>query len=182
MLAVGDKCFCRGRPGTCTQTHKRNQLDTKLHTKEPPPAITTHELYSLSPQISERDLKLKLLLGKCLHFLNEVLKGRLEFVPHFTLHLLGVQVVSVVHVLVLAQVCGNLSHLCVELYICMALLPKHDGVLIPQKTHTHTNGNVEKIVKLSSFLGGSLSRLVQSSDVIEAVAISCQYLTTAQPI
>lgn len=107
--------------------HKRNLFDTnELGTETFSARFMT---YSLLPKISEGHLKLKLLLGKRLDFLNEVLKCRLEFVSHFALHLLGIQVVSVVHVLVLAQVCCDLSHLGVKLYICVALFPKHDGIL-----------------------------------------------------
>lgn len=53
--------------------------------------------------------------------------------PHLPLHLLCVQVVSVVHVLVFAQVCGDLSDLSVELDVCVASLTKHDGVLGEKK-------------------------------------------------
>lgn len=82
-----------------------------------------------SPQVSEGHLELQLLFSQRLHLLDEVLEGRLELVPHLPLHLLGVQVVSVVHVLVFAQVCGDLAHLCVELDVRVASLTKHDGVL-----------------------------------------------------
>lgn len=82
-----------------------------------------------SPQVSEGHLELQLLSSQRLHLLDEVLEGRLQLVPHLPLHLLCVQVVPVVHVLVLAQVCGDLSHLRVELDVRVASLPKHDGVL-----------------------------------------------------
>lgn len=49
--------------------------------------------------------------------------------PHLPLHLLCVEVVSVVHVLVFAQVCGDLPDLRVELDVCVASLTEHDGVL-----------------------------------------------------
>ena len=48
---------------------------------------------------------------------------------HLSLHLLGVQVVPVVHVLVFAQICGDLPDLGVELDVRVAPLPEHDGVL-----------------------------------------------------
>lgn len=82
-----------------------------------------------SPQVSEGHLKLQLLLRQRLHLLDEVLEGRLQFMPHLPLHLLGVQVVSIVHMLVFAQVCGDLADLGVELNVCVASLTKHDGVL-----------------------------------------------------
>lgn len=44
-------------------------------------------------------------------------------------NLLSPQVVSVMHVLVFAQVSSDLSDLCVELYIIVFLLAKHDGIL-----------------------------------------------------
>lgn len=82
-----------------------------------------------SPEVSERHLELQLLSGQRLHLLNEVLEGGLELVPHLALHLLGVQVVTVVHVLVFAQVGGDLSDLGVELDVRVAPLTEHDGVL-----------------------------------------------------
>lgn len=87
------------------------------------------QFLSLSPQVSEGHLELQLLFRQRLHLLDEVLERRLELVPHFPLHLLGVEVVSVVHVLVFTQVCGDLAHLCVELHVCVASLTEHDGVL-----------------------------------------------------
>lgn len=82
-----------------------------------------------SPEISERNLELQLFFGERLDLLDEVLEGGLEFVSHLSLHLLCVEVVAVVHVLVFAQICGDLAHLRVELHVCVALLPEHDGVL-----------------------------------------------------
>ena len=41
-----------------------------------------------------------------------------------TSHLLGMQIVSVVHMLMFAQVSGDLSHLCVELDVDVLLLTK----------------------------------------------------------
>lgn len=38
------------------------------------------------------------------------------------------------HMLMFPQVCGDLSHFCVELHICMPLLPKHDGILRAERT------------------------------------------------
>lgn len=81
------------------------------------------------PQVSEGHLELQLLFSQRLHLLDEVLEGWLELVPHLPLHLLGVQVVSVVHVLVFAQVRGDLPDLRVELDVCVASLTEHDGVL-----------------------------------------------------
>lgn len=52
-------------------------------------------------------------------------------------HLLGVEVVAVVHVLVLAQVGGDLADFRVELDVRVPLLPKHDGVL-PGEGHQKT--------------------------------------------
>lgn len=86
-------------------------------------------MVQVSPQVSEGHLELQLLLGQRLHLLDEVLESRLELVPHFALHLLRVQVVPVVHVLVLAQVRGDLAHLRVELDVRVAPLAEHDGVL-----------------------------------------------------
>lgn len=82
-----------------------------------------------SPEVSEGHLELQLLLRQRLHLLDEVLEGRLELVPHLPLHLLGVQVVAVVHVLVFAQVGGDLPDLRVELDVRVAPLAEHDGVL-----------------------------------------------------
>lgn len=82
-----------------------------------------------SPQVSEGHLELQLLFSQRLYLLDEVLEGRLELVPHLSLHLLGVQVVAVVHVLVLAQVGGDLAHFGVKLHVCVASLAEHDGVL-----------------------------------------------------
>ena len=92
-----------------------------------------------SPQVSEGDLELQLLLGQRLHLLDEVLEGRLELVAHLPLHLLGVEVVAVVHVLVLAQVGGDLAHLRVELHVRVPLLAEHDGVLVARgRSRTET--------------------------------------------
>ena len=55
--------------------------------------------------------------------------------PELALGLLGGHVVSVVHVLVLAQVGGDLSDLRVELHVQLLLLAEHDGVL---RTHGGT--------------------------------------------
>jgi len=82
-----------------------------------------------SPEVSEGNLELQLLLRQRLHLLDEVLEGRLELVPHLALHLLGVQVVAVVHVLVFAEVRGDLPDLRVELDVRVAPLAEHDGVL-----------------------------------------------------
>ena len=49
-------------------------------------------------------------------------------------NLLSPEIITVMHVLVLAQVCGDLSHFCVELYIIMLLVSKHDGVLQARNT------------------------------------------------
>ena len=84
---------------------------------------------SCSPQVSEGHLELQLLFRQRLHLLDKVLEGRFELVPHLSLHLLGVQVVPVVHVLVLAQVGGDLAHLSVKLYICVASFAEHNGIL-----------------------------------------------------
>lgn len=59
--------------------------------------------------------------------------------PHLSLHLLGVKVVSVVHVLVFAQVCGDLPDLRVELDICVAPLTEHDGILGEETVTTEWN-------------------------------------------
>ena len=58
--------------------------------------------------------------------------------PELALGLLGGHVVSVVHVLVLAQVGGDLSDLRVELHVQLLLLPEHDGVL-----RTHGGGTCQ---------------------------------------
>lgn len=85
--------------------------------------------YSSSPQVSEGNLKLQLLFRQRLHLLDEVLESRLQLMPHLPLHLLGVEVVSVVHMLVFAQVCGDLADLGVELDVCVTPLTEHYGVL-----------------------------------------------------
>lgn len=90
--------------------------------------MSKHQLV-YSPEVSERHLELQLLFSQRLHLLDEVLEGRLELVPHLPLHLLGVQVVPVVHVLVFAQVCGDFADLRVELDVCVTALTEHDGVL-----------------------------------------------------
>lgn len=87
-------------------------------------------LYLFLPQVPERHLELQLLFSERLHFLDEVLEGRLELVPHLSLHLLGVQVVAVVHVLVFAQIRGDLPDFCVKLDVRVAPLTEHDGVLV----------------------------------------------------
>ena len=51
-----------------------------------------------------------------------------------TTHLFSMQVVAVMHVLVLAQICGDLSHLCVELDVNVFLLAKQDGILKKRST------------------------------------------------
>lgn len=128
---------CRGRPGTCTHTNRPN-LESRFQPFGLGPTGVAATLLSpwsaasvvqVSPQVSEGHLELQLLLGQRLHLLDEVLEGRLELVPHFPLHLLCVEVVPVVHVLVLAQVRGDLAHLRVELDVRVAPLAEHDGVL-----------------------------------------------------
>ncbi len=53
----------------------------------------------------------------------------LQFVPELPFSLLGRQVVPVVHVLMLAQVSRNLSHLSVKLDIQLFLLAEQNGIL-----------------------------------------------------
>ena len=45
------------------------------------------------------------------------------------------QIITVVHVLMFAQVSGDLSHFSVELYVYVLLLAKQDGILQVLKTH-----------------------------------------------
>lgn len=105
-------------------------------------ALASRRGFQLSPQVSEGHLELQLFFSQRLHLLDEVLEGRLELVPHLPLHLLRVEVVSVVHVLVFAQVCGDLPDLCVELDVCVAPLTEHDGVLVRGKRQWSLNDTV----------------------------------------
>ena len=50
-------------------------------------------------------------------------------------HLFSMQIITVMHVLMFAQVCGDLSHFSVELDIYVLLLAKQDSVL-------HTSANI----------------------------------------
>lgn len=68
-----------------------------------------------------------------LHDLEAALLDKMQTGPPS--HLLSIEVVTVMHVLMLPQVCRDLSHLGIELYICVALLAKHNGIL---------EGNAEK--------------------------------------
>ena len=52
------------------------------------------------------------------------------------MYLFGSEVVSVLHVLVLAQIRGYFPDLGVELYIVVLLLPEHDRVLCEQRQHS----------------------------------------------
>lgn len=106
--------------------------------------------FRVSPQISEWHLELQLLLGQGLYLLDEVLEGRLELVPHFPLHLLCVEVVSVVHVLVLSQVRGDLAHLRVELDVRVTSLAEHDGVLGGEERRRNRwiDGSNQSLVRL----------------------------------
>ena len=63
----------------------------------------------------ERRIELELSFGHRLDLLTEALEGLLQFVPELSLGLFGREVVSVVHVLVLAQVRRDLTDLGVEL-------------------------------------------------------------------
>ena len=89
----------------------------------------TPEGRSGESELPEGRIELDLLLGKGFNLLGEALEGGLEFVPELTLGLLGGEVVTVVHVLVLAEVGCDFSHLGVELHVYVLLLAEHDGVL-----------------------------------------------------
>lgn len=120
-----------------------------------------------SPQVSEGHLELQLLLGQRLHLLDEVLEGGLELVPHLALHLLGVQVVPVVHVLVFAQVCGDLPDLRVELDVRVPPLAKHDGVLGGATSRSgccHKAGTYGRIKSNDSIKAPYLQVEVQNDD------------------
>lgn len=67
-------------------------------------------------------VKFNLLFGHALHLLAEAFEGGLEFVSELPLALLSGEVISVVHVLVLAQIRCDFSHLRVELDVHMLFL------------------------------------------------------------
>lgn len=48
------------------------------------------------------------------------------------------------HVLMFAQVRGNLSHFRIELHICVPLLPKHDGILQAEQKAQERNQKTQK--------------------------------------
>ena len=66
-------------------------------------------------KVTEGRLKLQGSFGHGFHLVAEPLEALLQLVPELPLGLLGGQVVPVVHVLMLAQIGGDLSHLCVKL-------------------------------------------------------------------
>ena len=49
--------------------------------------------------------------------------------PESCTYLLSMQIITVVHVLVFAQVGGDLAHFCVKLHIYVLLLAKQDRIL-----------------------------------------------------
>ena len=87
------------------------------------------EWHAVESQLSEGHVKLQVSLGDGLHFVAEALEGLLQLVPELPLRLLGSQVVPVMHVLVLAQVRGDLADLSVELHVPVLFLAEEDGVL-----------------------------------------------------
>ena len=62
-------------------------------------------------KVAEWCLKLKRSLGQALHLVTEALEASLELVPQLPLGLLGSQVITIMHVLMLAQICRDLSNL-----------------------------------------------------------------------
>ena len=66
-------------------------------------------------ELPERGVELQLAASHALHLLAEALEGLLQLVTELSLGLFGREVVSVVHVLVLAQVRRDLTDLGVEL-------------------------------------------------------------------
>lgn len=72
-------------------------------------------------KLPERCVKLHFLLSHVLDALAEALESHLQFVAQFSLALLGGQVVTVVHVLMLPQIRGYLAHLRVELHVDVLL-------------------------------------------------------------
>ncbi len=84
-------------------------------------------------QVAKRRVKLHRLVGHLLHLVAEELEGGLQLLPHLPLRLLRGEVIAVVHVLVLAQVGGDLADLSVELHVRLLLLPKHDRVLVEKE-------------------------------------------------
>lgn len=83
----------------------------------------------MEAKVTERCIKLDGVLGHVLDLLTERLEGLLQLVTHLSFGLLGGQVIAIVHVLVLAQVGGDLTYLGVELNVALLLLSKHDCVL-----------------------------------------------------
>ena len=60
---------------------------------------------------------------------SEAFEGRCEFMTQFSFCLFCREVITIMHVLMLAQISGYLSHLRVELYINMFFLSKHNSML-----------------------------------------------------
>lgn len=83
----------------------------------------------MKSKLSKRDIKFELLSGDRLDFVAKSLECLLQFVSEFSLRLFGGQIVSVVHVLVFAQIRRDFANLSVELDVQVLLLAKHDGIL-----------------------------------------------------
>ena len=99
-------------------------------------------------EVTEGRVKLERALGQLLHLVAEALEAALELVSQLPLRLLRREIVTVMHVLVLAEIrrdfpnltksdfnfttmrtLENRTDLCVELDILLLLFPKHDWVL-----------------------------------------------------
>lgn len=65
--------------------------------------------------------------------------------------LFSMQVVSVMHVLVFAEIRRHLSHFCVELDVYMFLLPKQNGML--ETKNIHNNKHWKKYLLPTQNLG-----------------------------
>ena len=96
---------------------------------------------TVEAELPEGHVELQHVLGDRRDLVREALEGLLELVPQLSLSLLGREVVAVVHVLVLAQVGGDLAHLGVELHVGLLLLAKHDRMLGEEKKNRNCFGS-----------------------------------------
>ncbi len=88
---------------------------------------------AVEAELAERNVELEIDLGGGRHPIAEALEGLLQLVAQLAFRLLGCQIVTVVHVLVLAQVSGDLANLGVKLNVSLLLLPEHHGILKRKK-------------------------------------------------
>ena len=78
----------------------------------------------METQVPERRVEFNHLFGDSLNLLSETLEGRFQLLSQLSLSLLCMKIVTIVHVLMFAQICCDLTDFSVKLDINVLLFAK----------------------------------------------------------